>query len=62
MNTTSHPAVRAAVALPIAVALLFGTAACAQDAGVSEEEIGQIERDYAELEERVGVLEDEVGV
>ena len=61
MKTTS-PAVRAALALPMAAALLLGTAACAGEAGVTDDEFGQLESDYAELEERVGVLEDEVGV
>lgn len=61
-HTTRHPAVRAALALPVAAVLLFGTAACAQESGIGEEEFGQLESDYAELEERVGVLEEEAGI
>ena len=60
--TTHRPAVRAALALPVAAVLMFGTAACAQEGWIGEEEFGQLESDYAELEERVGVLEDEADI
>jgi hypothetical protein len=64
MNTTRNRLVRAAVAAPLAAALLLGTAACSsgEDVGVTDDEFGQLESDYAELEERVGVLEEEAGV
>ena len=64
MGTTRNRLVRAGVAVPLGLALLLGTAACAEEeaVGVSEDEFGQLESDFAELEERVGMLEEEVGV
>ena len=61
-TTPKNRLTRAAVALPLGAALLLGTAACAADEGVGDEEFGQLESDYAELEERVGVLEEEAGI
>lgn len=62
MKTPTNRVVRAAVAVPMAAALLLGTAACGAEAGVGEDEFGQLESDFAELEERVGVLEEEAGI
>ena len=65
MRTTRNRLTRAAVAVPMAGALLLGTAACAGEeagAGIGEEEFGQLESDFTELEERVGVLEEEAGI
>lgn len=64
MGTTRNRLLRTGVAVPLGLALLLGTAACAEEegVGVGEDEFGQLESDFAELEERVGVLEEEAGI
>lgn len=64
MKNPRRPVLRAAVAAPLAAALLLGSAACAAETEgeIGEAKFGQLESDFAELEERVGVLEEEAGI